>query len=202
MKNWSNGTKVMGLAAGLLTGALWMAHAQADEGSMTQRTGPGSAERINSETVVVSGIDRANRTVTLTNSDGERSTMSVPSDVKAFDTLKVGDHVDIDYHESIAVSLAPAGSKPSMTERSSGSRMGEGPGGSASGTRERTVSAQVISVDVPNNKVTFKGPKGNRQTITVSDPALQQKLPNLKPGQVVQFTYKEAMAVSIRPSAK
>jgi hypothetical protein len=202
MKNWSNGTKVMGLAAGLLTGSLWMTHARADEGSMVQRTGPGSAERINSETVVVSGIDRAKRTVTLTNADGERNTMSVPSDVKAFDTLKVGDHVDIDYHESMAVSLAPPGSKPSMTEKSSGTRMGEGPGGSAMGTREQTVSAQVISVDVPNNKVTFKGPKGNRKTITVSDPTLQQKLPNLKPGQVVQFTYTEAVAVSIRPSAK
>ena len=100
----------------------------------------------------------------------------------------------------VNVTVRLARSMPSMTEKSSGTRMGEGPGGSAMGTREQTVSAQVISVDVPNNKVTFKGPKGNRKTITVSDPTLQ--LPNLKPGQVVQFTYTEAVAVSIRPSAK
>src|SRR5262244_2003564 len=111
MKNSSSGMKVViGLAAGLLTGALSVAPAQA-QGGMTQRTGPGSAERMSSETVVVSGIDRPNRTVTLTNADGERETMSVPSDVKAYDTLKVGDHVDIDYYEAIAVSLAPPGSK-------------------------------------------------------------------------------------------
>ena len=40
------------------------------------------------------------------------------------------------------------------------------------------------------------------RTVTVSDPALQKKLPNLKPGQVVQFTYSEQMAASIRPAAK
>jgi Cu/Ag efflux protein CusF len=200
MRNTSKGTKVMiGVAVGLLTGVLSGARARADQDM--QRTGPGTAERMSSETVVVSGIDRAKRTVTLTNSDGERETMNVPSDVKAYDTLKVGDHVDIDYYESMAVSLAPPGSKPSMTERTSGSRMGEGGGGAVAG-RETTITAQVISVDVPNNKVTFKGPKGNRRTVTVSDPTMQKKLPNLKPGQNVQFTYTEAIAASIRPSAK
>src|SRR5262249_4187590 len=102
MKNSNNGTKmVVGLAAGLLLGALPIAQVRADQGTMN-RSAPGMTERMSSETVVVSGIDRSKRTVTLTNSDGERETMDVPSDVKAFDTLKVGDHVDIDYYESMA----------------------------------------------------------------------------------------------------
>jgi len=202
MKNSKNGTKLaVGLAAGLLLGALPAARALADEGMM-HRSSPGSVERMKSETVVVSGIDRAKRTVTLTNSAGERQTMNVPTDVRAYDTLKVGDHVDIDYYESLAVSLAPPGSKPSVTERTSGTRMPEGGAGTAMAGRETTVAAEVISVDVPNNKVTFKGPKGNRRTVTVEDPAMQKKLPGLKPGQVVQFTYTEAVAASIRPSAK
>jgi hypothetical protein len=127
--------------------------------------------------------------------------MSVPADVKAFDTLKVGDHVDVEYYQSLAVALAPPGSKAGRTERMSGSRMGEGTG-KATANKETTVMAEVISVDVPSNKVVFKGPKGDRRTVTVSDPALQKKLPNLKPGQVVQFTYTEQVAASIRPSAK
>ncbi len=75
-------------------------------------------------------------------------------------------------------------------------------GASAPGTaaRETQITAEVVSVDVANNKVTLKGPKGNHKTITVADPAIQKKLPNLKPGQVVQFTYTEAMAVGIRPA--
>jgi len=188
----SNGTKiVIGVAVGVLAGAISIARAHADEG-ITQRTSPTSAERMTSETFVVSGIDRSKRTVTLTNADGERNTMNVPSDVKAYDTLKVGDRVDVDYRESMGVSLAPAGSKPSMSRVS-----GSGPGTAMRGT---TVSAEVISVDVPNNKVTFQGPKGNRKTVTVADPEIQKKLPNLKPGQVVQFTYTEAIAASIRPA--
>jgi hypothetical protein len=151
-----------------------------------------------SETFVVSGIDRAKRTVTLTNAQGERNTMSVPSDVKAYDTLKVGDRVDVDYRESIAVSLAPAGTKPSMVEKTIASPMGAG--GPAGAARAMQVSAEVVAVDAPNNKVTFKGPNGDHKTITVADPALQKKLPNLKPGQVVQFTYTEAIAARIRPA--
>ena len=189
----SNGSKIMvGVAVGVLTGALSIARAHADEG-ITQRTSPTTAERMTSETFVVSGIDRSKRNVTLTNAEGERNTMNVPSDFKAYDTLKVGDRVDVDYRESMGVSLAPAGSKPSMSHMS-------GSGGPGTAMRGTTVSAEVVSVDVPNNKVTFLGPKGNRKTVTVSDPAIQKKLPNLKPGQVVQFTYTEAIAASIRPA--
>jgi Cu/Ag efflux protein CusF len=189
---------MLGVALGLLTGTVSVARAQSDEG-MVQRTGPGSAERINTETVVVSGIDRANRTVTLSNADGERSTMSVPKEIKAYDKLKVGDHVDIDYYESIAVSIAPPGAKPSVSSQSMSGRTGPGAGMTG---KQTTVTAKVVSVDPAANKVTFKGPKGNIETTTVSDPELQKKLPDLKPGQAVQFTYTQAMAASIRPSAK
>jgi hypothetical protein len=189
---------MIGIAAGLLTGALAAAPALAgpDQG-ITQRTGPGSAERIKQETVVVTGIDRTARAVTLQNADGEKKTVKVPPEVKAYDTLKSGDRIDISYQESIAVALAPTGSKPSMSERTVDGKM---EGVVAGGAREMQVSAEVISVDPAANKVTFKGPKGQTRTVTVSDPQLQKKLPGLKPGQVVQFTYTEAVAASIRPA--
>ena len=124
MKTHRRGTGiVIGLAVGLLTGALSVTRAHADQG-MVQKTSPTSAERMTSETFVVSGIDRGKRTVTLTNAEGERNTMNVPADVKAYETLKVGDRVDVDYRESIGVSLAPAGTKPGMVEKSVGSPMG------------------------------------------------------------------------------
>jgi len=198
MKTHRRGTGiVVGLAVGLLTGALSVTRAHADEG-MVQKTSPTSAQRMTSETFVVSAIDRGKRTVTLTNAEGERNTMNVPPDVKAYETLKIGDRVDVDYRESIGVSMAPAGTKPGMVEKSVGSPMGASAPGTAS--RETQITAEVVSVDVANNKVTLKGPKGNHKTITVADPALQKKLPNLKPGQVVQFTYTEAIAAGIRPA--
>jgi hypothetical protein len=188
---------MIGIAAGLLTCALSLATARADQAG-AQRLGP-SAERISRETVVVTGIDRSARTVMLQNADGEKRSVSVPSEVKAFDTLKVGDRIDISYQEAMAISMLPPGSKPSVSERTSGTRMGEG-SGTGGISREVTVAAEIVSIDTAANKVTFKGPKGQTKTVSVSDPAMQKKLPSLKPGQVVQFTYSEAVAASIRPA--
>src|SRR3954463_14907344 len=178
MKHPSNGTRIMiGIAAGLLAGALTAAPALGgpDQG-ITQRTGPGSAERLKEETVVVTGIDRSARTVTLQNADGEKKTVKVPAEVKAYDTLTVGARIDITYQESMAVSMMPTGSKPSMSERAVDGKAE----GVVGGAREMKVSAEVVSVDPAANKVTFKGPKGQVKTVTVADPQMQKKLPSLK----------------------
>ena len=55
-----------------------------------------------------------------------------------------------------------------------------------------------MSVDAKANKITIKGPNGGTQTIAVQNPEVQKKLPMLKVGQVVQLTYTEAVAASIR----
>jgi len=162
----------------------------------TAVAGP-SSSRMTHDSVSVIAIDRATRSVTLQNVDGATKVVQVPVDVKAFDTLKVGDHVEIDYTESMAVSLLPPGSKPTMSESASGMKTSHS---GATGTREMTASAEILSIDLVNNKVTFKGPKGDTRTVTVSDPAMQKKLATVKPGQVVQITYTEAMAAQIRPS--
>lgn len=145
-------------------------------------------------TVVVTGIDKTARKLTIKNLSGEKMTFYVPSDVKSFDKLKVGDRVEVDYMESIALSMLPPGSKPSMTERTA-----TVPGGAG---REMSISAEVISVDAAANKVTFKGPKGQIKTVNVQDSELQAKLPSLKPGQVLQLTYTEAIATGVQPVAK
>ena len=183
---------MLALAGGLLTLAVWSNLSQAQSG-----TPPGTARRMH-ETVVVSGIDRTLRTVTLANAEGDSRTVGVPPDMKAFDTLKVGDHVDVDYYESIGIALMPAGAKASMTETTSGGRTVE-PGGAAVG-RQITATVEVVGVDEVMNRVTFKGPKGNMRTVTVYDPAMQKKLTNLQPGQMVQLTYREAIAASIKPT--
>jgi hypothetical protein len=183
---------MLALAGGLLTLAVWSNLSQAQSGSP-----PGTARRMH-ETVVVSGIDRTLRTVTLANAEGDSRTVGVPPDMKAFDTLKVGDHVDVDYYESIGIALMPAGAKASMTETTTGGRTAE-PGGAAIG-RQITATVEVVGVDEVMNRVTFKGPKGNMRTVTVYDPAMQKKLTTLQPGQMVQLTYREAIAAAIKPT--
>jgi ribosomal protein L2 len=179
---------VLGLLTGLATlGGLARAEAP---------SGPTAARQVH-ETMVVTAIDRSTRSVTLENSNDETRTVGVPPDMKAFDTLKVGDHVDVDYSESIALAMMPPGTKATMTERTTGGRVQ--PGVAAAG-REVTATVQVISVDEAMNRVTFKGPKGNVRTVTVYDPAMQKKLASLQPGQMVQISYLEAIAASIKPT--
>jgi hypothetical protein len=164
----------------------------------TGTPGPAAAE-LTRESVTVTAIDRAKRSVTLQNADGDTKSVKVPEDMKSFDTLKVGDKIDIEYYESVSVNVLPAGTKPTMSESTSGGRTGEG---SAATAREMQISGTVLAVDAKANKVTIKGPRGNTRTVNVSDPQMQKKLQTLKPGQVVQLTYTEGVAASIRPTSK
>jgi len=141
-------------------------------------------------TVAVTAIDKSARKLTVKMSNGEKALIQVPADVQEFDKVKVGDKIDVDYMQSVALGILPKGTKPSATEVEAA-----GPGMAG---RQMSVSAEVIKVDAANNQVTFKGPKGTHRIVTVQDPDLQARLPNLKPGQVVVLQYTEAMATAIR----
>jgi hypothetical protein len=170
--------------------------AMAAVGVSTPSTASPYEAQMTHETVTITAIDRDKRTATLKNSDGEIKVVKVPMEMKNFDTVRVGDKIDIDYYESVAVKLLPKGAKPSASQSSSGMQLGQP--GTATGSRETTVSAEIVSIDPQNNKITFKGPQGGIQTVSVSDPDIQKKLPMLKVGQVVQLTYSEAIAASLR----
>jgi len=176
------------------------AHAQPQgDQDQPQATRGRAMARETRETATVVAIDRNSRMVTVRNdASGDQRRVAVPPAVKQFDRLKVGDHIDIDFYESMVVSMMPPGSKPAMSESRTGSTQA---GGTMVG-RETTVSAQVVSVDADNNTVTVKGPRGATRTLDVTDPAMQQRLSTIKPGQVVQFTYTEETAASIRPSGQ
>jgi len=141
-------------------------------------------------TVAVTAIDKSGRKLTVKLPNGEKAQIQVPADVQEFDKVKVGDKIDVDYMQSVALGFLPKGTKPSSTEVEAA-----GPGMAG---RQMSVSAEVIKVDAANNQVTFKGPKGTHRIVTVQDPDLQARLPNLKPGQVVVLQYTEAMATAIR----
>jgi len=153
------------------------------------------AARVVRKTAKVIAIDTRERLLSLQTSDGETNSVKVPPDVKGFDQVKVGDNVEVEYYEGIAVSMLPPGTKPSMTQRQTRSVAG---GNGATVSDEATVSAEILAVDLGQNIVSFRSPNGTR-TVQVRDPRLQHLLLSLKPGQVVQVTYRQATAASIRP---
>ena len=185
-----------GILMACVGGALALALATPAAAADDQPAMGSSRSKTMHETVTVTAIDKSARSLTVKNEAGDMRTIQVPSEVKAFDKLKKGEMIDIDYTESIAISMLPPGAKPSASQKSAMARTGEGKGVVG---KQTTVSAEVLDVDAANNKVTFKGPKGNARVVNVEDPEMQAKLPSLKPGQVVQFTYTEAIALAIQP---
>ena len=110
----------------------------------------------------------------------------------AFDKLKVGDKINVEYAESIVLGMLPKGTKPSVT--TTGAAI---PGAAGA---QMSVSAEIVNVDTAHNKVTFKGPKGKIKTVAVQSPDLQSRLPSLKPGDVLVFQYTEALVTAIQPA--
>src|SRR5689334_13896242 len=99
---------IAGVAGGaLMTALLGTASAAPTTTETSESSMPGGGHeqsRLTHMTATVSAIDRSDRSVTLKAADGRETTINVPNDVKAFDTLKTGDKIDIDYYESLAVS--------------------------------------------------------------------------------------------------
>jgi hypothetical protein len=83
---------------------------EAIAGLVTARTPKGDKPGgVAVETVDVSAtvkaVDKKKRTVTLKGPDGKLVTTNVDKSVKAFDTLKVGDSINVRFTEAIAISV-------------------------------------------------------------------------------------------------
>jgi hypothetical protein len=190
--------------AGFAIAGLLPSPAAAQQGAApsSQRAAPAAAEvmgEVKTATATVTGIDKEKRTVTLRSEDGKTKTVAVPEDVQAFDQVKKGDKIRMSYQESAALDIyQPGEARPEATEREATSRIaGSSPGRMVE--REQTIAAEIISVDPKKNIVKVKGPEGKAKEISVQNPYVRQKLKDLKPGQVVQIRYKEAMAVTLEP---
>lgn len=191
--------KRMALAA---IGALALVFAVAGAGVvLAQRSheakAPNTVSNMVSTTATVRIIDKAGRVVTLEGPGGKQVGVDVPAEID-IDRLKVGDKVDVEYYEALAADLEPAGTP--MAGPTEQVIQHKTSGGTIK-TRVVTATVEVVTVDPVSNEVTFRGPRGNTETIAVQDPKMQEKARRLKPGDKVQFKYSEATAVSLKPQA-
>jgi Cu/Ag efflux protein CusF len=155
-----------------------------------------------SATATVQNVDTANRRLMLKDAEGDSMTVQVPEDVK-LEAIKKGDRINVDYYESMVVSMKKAekGAKPSMKETTAQVREpGQLPAGVAA--RQINATAVIEEVDKANNEVTIKGPKGNMETIKVTDPAMKEELTKLKKGDMLTVSYMEAIAITVEPPEK
>ena len=176
--------------AGLLAGTLAMplaASARIVGAALTTATGK------------VTAVDQASRTITLQGENGNTVEIMAGPNVRNFQQIKPGDTLTLDYYESVAVAVRPAGSgAPEVVTETSSARSPKGgmPAGAAG--RQTTITAEIWHINKSANLVTLKGPQGGMRTIQVQDPALQARLQQLKEGDLVDFTITQAVAAAVR----
>jgi Cu/Ag efflux protein CusF len=148
-------------------------------------------------TAVVKKIDQRTRMVTLLGSDGQQQTLHVGPEVQNLPQVRRGDHVVVEYTESVALRLKKPGEPPEATVEQVVGRAepGQMPGAEAAQVVKAT--AKIVRIDRADQTATLVGPRGKRFTVKVKDPTI---LDRVRVGDRVQATYRESLAISVRPA--
>jgi hypothetical protein len=160
------------------------------------------AVQLSSISAKVAAIDLATRTVTLVGPEGNELVVEAGEKVRNLDQVQVGDKVTVDYYEGLLAQINEPGApsnEVSMMDAAVRAAKGERPGGGVASAVTATVT--IMFVDNLRHVVQFKGPTGHVTVLQVKRPEFRQMLRNLKPGDTVNLTYFEAVAVSVRPAS-
>jgi len=146
------------------------------------------------ETATVTGIDKANRKVTLVNQKGDKETFKAGPGVANFDQLEVGDQVKASVTEQLMVFAR----KPGEPAADGGvvnvalAPLGDKPGALVANTEE--ITAKVKSIDVKHRKATLLFPDGTSHTFKVRTDV---DMARYSVGDEVVIRATEALAVSV-----
>src|SRR5688572_2470055 len=88
---------------------------QSPAASVPDRPGVVYADRART-TATVKAVDREKRTVTLEGSGGRTVTVKVPPEAENFDRVQVGDKVNVEYLDAVALFVRKADAPPTASE--------------------------------------------------------------------------------------
>jgi len=146
----------------------------------------------------VTALDADLRTVSLQRDDGTRFVVLAGPEVRNFDQIEVGDVLEVRYRESMAVSLADPGAADvpaSATLAAGAAEPGQKPGAEVG--QHLTATVRIESIDTKRNFVVFTAPDGALRTVHVVRSEGREFIRKLKPGDRVDITYTEALAISV-----
>ena len=143
-------------------------------------------------TATVEAIERSTRSVTLKETNGDYNEIYVPTDVKRFDTLKVGDKITAKYYENMVLQLKAPGDKAVNSGAAGTVRAESGTAGTVS--HQRTITATITAIDPNVPSITFTGPQDWKYSSRVKD---KEALAKVKVGDRVDITWTEALILSL-----
>ncbi len=193
------------MAVGLMAAAL---PACAEEPAGTAPTAPASPAVVIPGGVVtdlvtlqakVLAVDLATRKVTLEKPNGNKVTLTVDKSAVNLPQVKVGDIVQVDYLDSVAISVVGPGETPSAEGGGlvAVAPKGQMPGGIVAHSIQ--VSAQILKIKAKQRKVLLKWPDGSTKWIKAGPQV--EHFDRLKVNDQVVITYTEAVAIDVRPPA-
>lgn len=189
-------TLLLAALAAVCAGLALPSSAQSGDAVIMKAPGAVGVARTMQVTATISAIDRASRIVVLKGPKGRELAMSAGPEVKNFEQLKVGDQVEAQYLEALALELHKGGGKPvARTEKAGGGSAEKGQPPGAMAGRKVTVVGDVINVDAATKTVTVRGPK---RTIDLQVDDADQ-LRRIAKGDQIEATYVEAVAVAVTP---
>jgi hypothetical protein len=149
----------------------------------------------------VEAIDPLTRAVSLRGARGP-VTVAVGPDVKNLDKVHVGDKVVVSYYQGIVARMAKGDTKatePAVSTFAYRAQAGKPPGGGA--VTSVTATVTIEATDMGTHTVAFRRSDGSVHIIAVESPNMVAFIRTLKPGDSVEVTYTESVAVNIVPAA-
>jgi hypothetical protein len=156
-------------------------------------------EELHHATATVESIDATTRAIALKGEHGSFSFIAGP-EVRNFDNIHVGDKVNVAYYEALAAELKPKGApatEPTAVTESYRAPAGGTPAAAMGNSVTGTV--KIVSYDTATDTVVFVNSAGVQHTIAVQAQNMKEFGRTLKPGDEVELTYTEAVAVEVVP---
>lgn len=185
---------MMLLAVMVLVGLTSAAVAQQKEGAAKGGKPGAVIVEVIKLTGTVKAVDLEKKTATVEGSGG-RTVVVNAKNARNLDQVKVGDKVNLEFVEELALFVRKADAPPSATEAQmvALAPKGQKPAGLMAETIELT--GNVESIDSKKRTIAVKGPAGNVRTFKV-DKAVKN-FGQIKKGDQVVLRFTEAVALSV-----
>jgi hypothetical protein len=160
---------------------------------------PAVTSNLSTATATVQAVYPDKRSLTLVGPDGKVQTIFVDENVK-LDRIKAGDKVKVSFYQGLAAQIAKNGQTVTDPAGSTFAyKNPHGPGGGAGASI--TLTVKILGIDPGTNKVAFQAQDGTQHVVAVKSPDMKKFIRTLKPGDTVDVTYTESVAVSVIPAS-
>ena len=163
---------------------------------------PESVEIVETEEIaaIVTAVDQSQRLVTIRGPQGDEVTLEAGPEVRNLAQVQIGDTVRVIYEQAYIATLTDAEEvDPSapVTVGAAVAELGERPGAAVGAMATMTVRIESVGPD--GLTVTFSGPDGQLQAIYVQREESQAFVRSLRPGDIVELTFAQALAITVEP---